>query len=294
MQNPLILASGFLGVSKEMLKRVAENGAGAVTIKSISLQPRLGHHNPTVLALDDINALINAVGYSNPGLKEAEKEFAVLSDVPSPVIGSIVGENAQEFAALAQAFNKLPFAAIELPLSCPHTPGFGLLAGHGTVEATAEITSAVKKVTKKPVIVKISPSIQNLGEIAKAAEKAGADALNMGNTLGPGMVIDVNAMKPVLDFKVGGLSGAAIKPVTVRCVYDVFKAVKIPIIGLGGVTTANDAVELILAGAAAVGLGSAVYFKGLKVFNEINQGLEKWMERHGFKSIEEFRGLAHE
>jgi dihydroorotate dehydrogenase (NAD+) catalytic subunit len=184
-KNPLILASGILGMSKEILKRVALNGAGGLTIKSISWEPREGHHNPTILGWE--HGMINAVGYSNPGWEEAKKEFSDLSDIPAPVIGSCVANDAEGFGKMVKAFDSLEFAAIELPLSCPHTPGFGLLAGQGTPEATTEITKAARKATKKPLIVKISPSVPNLGEVAKAAEKAGANAINMGNTLGPGM-----------------------------------------------------------------------------------------------------------
>ncbi|MFH1234548.1 MAG: dihydroorotate dehydrogenase [Candidatus Diapherotrites archaeon] len=291
MQNPLILASGVLGVNKNNLLRAEHGGAGALTIKSISLEPREGHKNPITAVFEC--GMLNAVGYSNPGLKEALKEFADISDFKVPLIGSVTAGNAEEFASLAKEFEKLSFSALELPLSCPHTPGFGLLAGQGTPEATKAITEAVRKETKKPLIVKVSPSIPNIAEIALAAEKAGADAINCGNTLGPGMIIDINSGKPVLHFKVGGMSGPAIRPIIVRCVFDLYQAVKIPIIGLGGVMNGGDAIEMLQAGASAVGVGTAIHYEGSEVFGKISKEMEQWMKKHSYKSIEELVGIAH-
>jgi dihydroorotate dehydrogenase (NAD+) catalytic subunit len=291
LDNPTILASGILGVTKSSLKSVALNGAGAVTIKSISKEPRKGHNNPIIITYEA--GMMNAVGYSNPGLEEAKKEFSNLAEVGIPVIGSVIGTEPKDFAFMVENFQK-GFKAIELPLSCPHTPGFGTLAGQGTPEATSKIVKAVRKKTKLPIIVKISPNTQEIGAIAKAAEKAGADAINAVNTLGPGMVINTDIGKPVLDFKVGGVSGPALKPIAVRCVYDVYKSVKIPIIGTGGVTTGNDAVEMIMAGATAVGVGTSVYYRGIDVFQKICYEIEEFMEKHGYSRIEEFRGIAHE
>ncbi|MEM0359987.1 MAG: dihydroorotate dehydrogenase [Candidatus Diapherotrites archaeon] len=291
LKNPLILASGILGVNKNNLLRAQKGGAGALTIKSISLEPREGHKNPITAVFEC--GMLNAVGYSNPGLKEAIKEFSDLSGFKVPVIGSITAGNAEEFAILAREFEKLSFSALELPLSCPHTPGFGLLAGQGTPEATKAITEAVRKQTKKPLIVKISPSIPNIAEIAIAAEKAGANAINCGNTLGPGMIIDINSAKPVLHFKVGGVSGPAIRPIVVRCVFDLYKAVKIPIIGLGGVMNGRDAIEMLQAGASAVGIGTAVHYSGPQVFSKISKEMYSWMKLHNYNSLQELVGIAH-
>ncbi|MBN2330786.1 MAG: dihydroorotate dehydrogenase [Candidatus Aenigmarchaeota archaeon] len=295
LRNPLILASGFLGVTKSSLKNVAQNGAGAVTIKSISREPRQGHKPPVVLTNGDV--MINAVGYSNPGIEEAKREFSGLGDVGVPVIASIIGEDARELGYMAKNFLSREFAAVEVPLSCPHTPGYGLLAGQGTPEATLEITKAVKGSTSLPVIIKISANVQSIGEVAKAAVKGGADAINVTNTIGPGMFIDVQARKPVLGFGVGGLSGPAIKPIAVRCVFDVYEAVRgsgIPIIGTGGVTTGQDAVELIMAGASAVGIGSAIHFRGIEVFRQVCGEMAGFMESEGFSGIKEMVGIAHD
>ena len=293
LRNPLILASGILGTTKGSLIRCAKSGAGAVTVKSLTLEPRKGHKNPMFIQTEQ--CFLNAVGYSNMGVKEALEEFSNLEEINVPVIASIVGKNAGEFSKLAAIISKLDFSAIELPLSCPHTPGLGLLAGHGTPEATYEIVKSVKKKTRKPVIAKLSPSVMNLGEIAKNAVKAGADAINMGNSLGPGMQINLEARRPVLDFKCGGLSGPAIKPIAVRCVYDVYEATrgKIPIIGTGGVTYGIDAVEMLMAGASAVGVGTAVYYRGIDVFKKIASEMNDWMKKNKVKSIKEIVGLSH-
>jgi len=292
MKNPLILASGILGVTKDSLKFMAGNGAGAVTIKSVSREPRKGHESPIVLTEGDV--MINAVGYSNPGLREAKREFSGLRDVGAPVIASIIGADAEEFAYMAGNFLPGGFAAVELPLSCPHTPGYGMLAGQGRPEATYDITAAVKGNTKLPVIVKLSPCIHALGDVAKAAEKAGADAINMGNTAGPGMFIDPRTAKPLLGFRFGGLSGPAMKPIALRCVYDVCEAVKIPVIGTGGVTKGTDAAEMLMAGASAVGVGSAVHYRGADVFMRIAEELSSFMEEEGYAKIKDMVGIAHE
>lgn len=292
LKNPTILASGILGVTKSSIKNVIENGAGAATIKSISREPRKGHNNPICITYEA--GMMNAVGYANVGLDNAKSEFSNLKELGAPVIASIVGNDAEEFAYMAENFLTDEFSAVELALSCPHTPGFGVLAGQNSPEATVEIVKAVKAKTNLPVIVKLSPISQNIGEIAKAAEDAGADAINMGNTHGPGMVINIETKQPVLDFKIGGVSGPAIRPITVRNVYDVYKSVKIPIIGTGGITTWRDAVEMIMAGASVIGIGSAVYYDSIGVFNNICKGMEEFMKQEGYSSIKEMVGAAHD
>ena len=293
LKNPTILASGLMGVTKDSLKKVASGGAGAVTIKSISKESREGHHNPILVGYE--SGFLNAVGYSNSGIEEAKKEFTNLKEVGAPVIGSIIGTTAKDFEYMAKNFSQ-GFDAIEIPLSCPHTPGFGMLAGQSTPEATQEITKAVKENIDVPRIVKIAPSAPDLGGIAKAAQVAGADALNVGNTLGPGMVINIEARKPVLDFRVGGLSGPGIKPISIRCVYDCYKATegKMPIIGTGGITTGEDAIEFMMAGATTVGIGTAVYYRGIDVFKKVSQEMEQWMKKEKVMNLKEIVGAAHE
>ncbi|MBI2641585.1 dihydroorotate dehydrogenase, partial [Candidatus Roizmanbacteria bacterium] len=281
LKNPLMLASGILGLDLHSLERIADEGAGAVVMKSLTSLPRKGHNNPILLEFEA--GLMNAVGYANKGIDHGLVEFARWrSDIP--LIGSIVASDAKEFAQLAEKMNSLPIVALEIPLSCPHTPGLGLLAGQGTPKATAEITKAVKKKTTFPLIVKLSPSVEPVGDIAKAAESEGADVVNMGNTLGPGMKINIERGQPLMDFKVGGLSGPAIKPVVIRAVYDIYKAVKIPIIATGGIMTGEDVIEAIMAGASGVQIGSGIYYRGMDIFKKIAKEMIEWMNKNNYSS----------
>ncbi len=292
LDNPTVLASGILGVSMKLLERAVRNGAGAVTIKSVSLEEREGHGNPTVIALE--GGLMNAVGYSNPGAEEAEREFRGVGKLGAPAIASVIGKKKEDFPGVIRVLGKCGFSAVEIPLSCPHTPGFGTLAGQDTPEKTSEITREVVENTELPVFVKLSPNTKNIGEVARAAEEAGASGITAANTLGPGMVINIEAGKPVLDFKVGGISGPALKPVAVRCVYDVYESVGIPIIGTGGVSSGRDAIEMMMAGASLVGIGSGVYYRGMDVFRKVCAEMKEWMEKNGYKNVNELRGIAHE
>ncbi|MBS1257590.1 MAG: Dihydroorotate dehydrogenase B (NAD(+)), catalytic subunit [Candidatus Scalindua arabica] len=292
LSNPTVLPSGFLGTSKSLLKRVADSGAGAATIKSVSFEAREGHKNPTVIPFEA--GLLNAVGYSNPGAEETAREFTNLEDVSIPVIASVIGTEAGDFVRVVDKLSASGFSAIELPLSCPHTPGFGLLAGQGTPESTKDIVSAVRKATKLPIFVKLSPNILEIGNLAKAAEDAGANAITAVNTLGPGMIINIEARNPVLSYRVGGVSGQALRPIATRCVYDIYEAVKIPIIGTGGISTGRHAIEMIMAGAAAIGVGTGIYERGIDIFSKICREMETWMSENNFNNINEMTGIAHE
>ena len=306
LSNPTILPAGFLGTTKGILKRIADSGAGAVTIKSISTNARDGHKNPTVLTFDA--GMLNAVGYSNPGVVEAAEEFSTLDKIGVPVIASIIGTDADDFVEVVDGFGDLisprdnqsrtsnakTFAAVEIPLSCPHTPGFGTLAGQSSPEATFKIVSTVRKKIGLPLFVKLSPNVPDIGSLAKVAEDAGADAITAVNTMGPGMIINIEAQKPVLDFKVGGVSGAALRPIAVKCVFDIYKSVKIPIIGVGGISTGRHAIEMITAGASAVGIGTAIYDRGVDVFKKVCDEINAWMHEHGIQNINELKGAAHD
>jgi len=295
MGNPLILASGVLGVTKAGLEAMAVKGAGGVTTKSLSIEPRKGHESPIIVETEC--GMLNAVGYSNPGIEDGIAEFSGW-DRPEPLIISIVGKDEGEFAALAAKVEKsrkqLNCTALELALSCPHTPGFGVMAGQADPEMAGRITKAVRKETRLPVIVKLSPSVPGEVEAAKHAEKSGASAINMGNSLGPGMKIDINRGKPILGFGMGGMSGPAIKPIAVRCVYDIYEAVKIPIIGTGGVNTGQDAIEMMMAGASFVGVGTAVYFRGPEAFKKIEGEMRSWLKEREYKKASDIVGVAHE
>jgi dihydroorotate dehydrogenase (NAD+) catalytic subunit len=292
LANPTILASGILGTTKALLKRVAENGAGAVTIKSISREPREGHKNPTVITFE--GGMLNAVGYSNPGVDAAAREFSNLQDIKVPVIASVIGTQKEDFARVVEGLSGAKFSAIEIPLSCPHTPGFGLLAGQGTPKAAFAITSEVRKVTKLPIFVKLSPNIPDICTTARAAEDAGADAITAVNSMGPGMIINIEAHEPILGFKVGGVTGDALRPIAVRCVYDLYKAVKIPIIGVGGISTGRHAIEMMMAGASAVGIGTGVYYRGIDVFKKVCEEMIHWMQENNFDSLNNIVGIAHD
>ncbi len=293
LKNPTILASGILGVTKKSLERVAKEGAGAVTTKSLTVEPRNGHAGPNIIETDC--GLINAMGYPNPGIKDGLNEFSDWK-LKELLIISIAGKDEREFSKLAEEIekSKTKCSAVEAVISCPHTPGYGLMSGQSTPEAVTKTVKAIKRKTKIPLIIKLSPSAPGEVAMAKAADRAGADAINMGNTLGPGMRISLERKKPLLGFGCGGLSGPAMKPVAIRCVYDIYKEIDIPIIGTGGITTGEDLVEYMMAGASAVGIGTALHYRGLSSFRRISQEAETWLADNGYKNITDIIGVAHD
>ncbi len=294
LKNPTILASGILGTTRDLLKAASDNGAGAVTIKSISKKPRKGHPNPTVLNFGP--GMINAVGYSNPGMDQASAEFSCLEDVGCPVIGSLIGTTPDEFSEVAARMDVMAFKALEVPLSCPHTPGYGKMGNQDDPQTTHEIVSAVCRHTTKPVFVKLPPAAAaaNLIETAVAAKEAGASGITASNTIGPGMLIDIDSAAPYLGFGVGGVSGPALKPLAIATVFQLYEAVDLPVIGTGGVSTGKDAVEMMMAGATAVGIGTAVYSRGISVFRHIVDEIAEILVKRGVASLSEIRGIAHQ
>jgi dihydroorotate dehydrogenase (NAD+) catalytic subunit len=295
LRNPLVLAAGILGTGAELLTRVAESGAGMVTTKSCGPSPRAGHPNPTVL--DWGHGLINAVGLANPGVEADVKIIAQAREMlaPSgvPLAASIFAETVEGFAEVASKVAEAEPDFIELNISCPNVAHeMGRPFACDAVDA-ARVTALVHEVTRIPVIVKLSPNVTDIVTIARSVERAGADALAAINTLGPGMIIDVHAGRPILANNMGGVSGPAIRPVAVRCVYDIYEAVDIPIIGIGGVTDGRDALEMVMAGATAVGIGSAVRYGGLEAFGAILEEMQSLMVEEGYDSLEGIRGLAH-
>jgi len=292
LPNPTILASGIVGISRASLSLAAKGGAAAVTTKSISIESRKGHPAPIILTYP--GGMINSVGYSNPGIDNVGDEFSDLRSVGAPVIGSLTGRDEDEYKMLAEKTAGLNFSALEVVLSCPHTPGYGTMAGLSTPEKTETVTRLVKDRSKVPVFVKLSPNVMGLVDLAKAAEAAGADGITAVNTAGPGMIIDIVSRKPILGGKIGGISGQALRPIAVRCVYEIAQAVRIPIIGTGGVTTGQDALEMIMAGATAVGIGTGVYDRGITVFRQVCQEMQAFMDKENIKSLKEIRGAAHE
>jgi len=287
LRNPLILASGILGTTGSILRRVGEAGAGAVTTKSVGIKPRKGNPNPTVIQLD--YGFVNAIGLSNPGIDRFMEEIKIAKEGGIPVIVSIFGANENEFMRIAEKVEEARADAIELNLSCPHGPSLHFAQNS---KLTYSVVSAVKSVVKLPVFAKLSPEVTDITEIGLSAEKAGADAITAINTL-KAVVIDIKFVRPILSNIYGGLSGKAIKPVAVRCVYQLYENLTIPIIGVGGITDYKDAIEFLMAGATAVQIGSAIAIKGLEIFKEINAGLKEFLEKEGYNDIQGIRGIAH-
>ncbi len=293
LQNPTVLASGIMGLTGASLCFSAKSGAAAVTMKSVSIKPREGHPNPTIVPLE--HGMINAVGLSNPGSEEALGELGyAVKNAGVPVIASIFGSKVPEYATLAKLLAKAGPHLMEVNISCPNVEDeFGRPFSHSP-ELAAIVTKTVKKACKMPVLIKLSPNVSNIKEIAEAVEHAGADGITAINTVGPGMAIDINSATPILTNKCGGLSGPMIRPIAVRCVYDIYKTVKIPILGTGGVETGRDAIEMVMAGASAVGVGTAVHSRGIGVFKKVCAEMQEFMDAEGYKSIEDMRGVAHE
>ena len=292
LENPTVLVSGILVTPQELVE-AAQNGAGAITTKSVSLEPREGHPQPRIVKFE--HGFINSVGLKNPGLEGAKKEIAqILKKTETPLLVSIFANKVADFQALAREIAPLNPHFLELNLSCPNVEEEFGRPFASDAKLSAKVVEVVKKVSKKvPVVPKLSPNVSNIAEIAKACEEAGADAISAINTVGPGMVIDIYKRKPKLGNKKGGVSGPAIKPIAVRCIWEIFEAVKIPIIGGGGVTTGEDAVEMMMAGAQAVGVGSAVYLRGRNVFEKICQEMKDFMKKEGYRSVNKLTGIAH-
>jgi len=294
LENPLVLASGLLGVSGANLASAVKSGAGAVTSKSVWLKRHDGHPNPTVLSLGNGN-LINAVGLPHGGIEEAKIEFENFRKLSkAPLFASIAASTFEEYAETTEAVVKLKPDLIELNISCPNVEDeFGKPFACSTADAE-KVTKLVKeKCGKIPLAVKLSPNVGNIGEIAKSVEAAGADAITAINTAGPGMVINIETAQPILANQVGGLSGPAIKPLAVKAVWDIYKAVKIPIIGTGGISSGKDAIEIMQAGATLVGVGSAV-IEGADIFSKITKEISNWCDLNGIKNLSELVGKAHQ
>lgn len=290
-KNPIVLASGILGLTAASMAKAVKDGCGGVTVKSVSKDPRPGHPNPTMMG--EQHFFINAVGLSNPGVDQAVhelKEFKKNCD--APLIGSIFAGTPEEFSLTTEKICQAPIDLLEVNVSCPNVgQEFGEPFAY-SIPAVEAITKKVKEKATVPVIIKLSPNAWNIAEIAKAAEAAGADAICAVNTIS-GMVIDVYSRQPILHNKQGGVSGPALFPIALKCVYDIYEAVKIPIIGTGGITYGKNALAMIMAGATLLGVGSAVYFRGEDVFSKITQEMEQIMTEENIKSLDEIRGTAH-
>jgi len=289
LSNPTMLAAGILGLSGSLLKEIANAGVGAVVTKSVGLKSRSSYPNPTVVQVDC--GLLNAVGLPNPGIHQFVEEITEAKTLGVPLIVSVYGFSSEEFAEVSSYAVKAGANALELNVSCPHVEKTGSEIGQDP-RLVREVVREVKRRVEKPVFVKLTPNVDDITEVAKAAVEGGADAITAINTV-RAMAINIEITHPVLANKIGGLSGPAIKPIAIRCVYEICREVNVPVIGCGGIATWRDAVEFMLAGASAVQVGTAIAFKGLKVFNSINRGINLYLKEKGFKSVKDIVGLSH-
>ena len=277
LERPTILASGILGISLDIFERLYRSGAGAVVTKSLSKEPWDGYVNPTIFSVKG-GGWLNAVGLANPGATEFSNMISKSHDVP--IIVSLVGSTEDDFDFMVKQFENCKISAYELNLSCPHVAKVGLEVGDD-VELVKKIVKKVKSDTNVPVIAKVGLGTTNYLDTVGAACEAGADGITAINTI-RAMAIDVETQKPILSNKIGGLSGTPIKPIAVRCVYEISSKFDVPIIGCGGISTWQDAVEFILAGASAVQFGSVLGEHWTEVFAEINNGIKNYIEKNGY------------
>jgi len=287
LERPVMLASGILGISLDVFRRLHRNGAGAVVTKSLSKEPWEGYPNPTIFGLKN-GGWINAVGLSNPGATYFAKMIESNNEVP--IIVSLVGSIPEDFEFMIKQFENCKVTAYELNLSCPHVAKVGLEVGDDP-ELVKKIVTVVKNTTKVPIIAKVGLGTTHYLDTVGTAIECGIDAITALNTI-RAMAINVDTKRPILSNKYGGLSGPPIKPIALRCVYEISSKYDVPIIGCGGISTWEDAVEFFLAGASAVQIGSAIGDSWIGVFDNINSGIKKYMSENGFSTIREMIGVA--
>ncbi|MDC0208778.1 dihydroorotate dehydrogenase [Nitrosopumilus sp.] len=287
LDKPAMLASGILGISLDVFNRLYRSGAGAVVTKSLSSEPWEGYPNPTIFSVNG-GGWMNAVGLSNPGASNFAKMIEPNVDVP--IIVSLVGSIPKDFEMMINEFKNCNVTAFELNLSCPHVAKVGLEVGDDP-ELVKKIVTTVKNSTTAPVIAKVGLGTTNYLNTVKTAIDSGIDAITAINTV-RAMAIDVETQRPILSNKYGGLSGTPIKPIALRCVYEISSKYDIPIIGCGGISTWEDAIEFFLAGASAIQLGSAIGDNWINVFDDINKGVLQYMKQKNYSTIEEMVGLA--
>lgn len=288
LKNPVMTASGTFGSGAEYGEMVDLNKLGAVVTKGVANVPWQG--NPTPRIAETYGGMINAIGLQNPGFDVfAERDIPYLKKFDTRIVVNVCGKTEKEYIDVVEKLSAQPVDLLEINISCPNVKEGGIAFGQDP-KAVEAITRAVKKYAKQPVIMKLSPNVTDITEMAKAAEAGGADVLSLINTL-TGMKIDINRRTFAVANKTGGLSGPAIKPVAVRMVYQVANAVKLPIIGMGGIMNADDAIEFILAGATAVAVGTA-NFRNPYATEEIIKGIEAYMNKYGIEDIKELIGAV--
>ncbi|MDD7184320.1 MAG: dihydroorotate dehydrogenase [Oscillospiraceae bacterium] len=285
-KNPIIPASGVFGYGREYEELFPLSELGGIATKGTTITRRNGNPSPRIA--ETPSGMLNSVGLQNPGIDYfIETELPNLLTKDTVIIANIAGSTVEECVTIAEKLDKTDVHMIELNISCPNVKQGG--AAFGTSCASAEnITAEVRKATEKPLIVKLSPNVTSIADIAKAVESAGADSVSLINTL-LGMRIDINTQRPILKNNVGGLSGSAVFPIAVRMVWQVANAVKIPVIGMGGVSSGKDAIELMMAGASAVQVGAAIFtdpFAPVKIIDEMNE----WLDSKNIKSVHEIIG----
>ena len=287
-KNPVTVASGTFGSGAEFSEYVDLNKLGAVTTKGVANIPWAG--NPTPRVAETYGGMMNAVGLQNPGIDLfCERDIPFLKAYDTKIIVNVCGKSAEDYCEVVERLADEDVDMLEINISCPNVKEGGIAFGQNP-QAAEEITKAVKRYAKQPVIMKLSPNVTSIGEMAKAVEAGGADAVSLINTL-TGMKIDINRKAFVLANKTGGVSGPAIHPIAVRMVYEAANAVKVPIIGMGGTASAEDAIEMILAGASAVSVGTA-NFHNPAVTMEVVDGIAEYMERQGFEQMKDMVGLV--
>ncbi|KUO57941.1 MAG: dihydroorotate dehydrogenase [Gracilibacter sp. BRH_c7a] len=291
LRNPIITSSGTYGFGEEYSPFCSPSLLGGITVKGITPLPRLG--NPVPRLAETPAGLLNSVGLENPGLEGFIRSYLPkLVELDTSVIVNISGFSIEDYAHLASAFqNDSGIAALEVNISCPNIKHGGMAFGTHP-ESAQEVIAIVRKNTDLPIIAKLSPNVTDIVEMARAVERGGADIISLINTL-LGMSIDVKSQKPILANKMGGLSGPAVRPIAVRMVYQVYEAVDIPIVGMGGISTWQDAVEFMLAGASAVSIGTANFINPIAPV-DILTGLENYCQQRGYGSVQEIVGLAHQ
>ncbi len=288
LKNPVMTASGTFGSGAEYGEMVDLNRLGAVVTKGVANVPWEG--NPTPRIAEVYGGMLNAIGLQNPGIDVfVQRDIPFLRQYDTKIIVNVCGKTTEDYVAVVERLGDEDVDMLEINISCPNVKEGGIAFGQDP-KAVEAITKEVKRYAKQPVIMKLSPNVTDIGVMAKAAEAGGADALSLINTL-TGMKIDIHKRRFALANKTGGFSGPAVKPVAVRMVYQVANAVKLPIIGMGGIATAEDAIEFILAGATAVSVGTANFFNPYATM-EIVQGIEAYMEKYGVKDIKELIGAV--
>lgn len=287
MKNPVMTASGTFGYGVEFADFVNLEDIGGIIVKGTTLLPREGNDYPRMV--ETASGMLNCVGLQNKGVDYfCEHIYPEIKDIKTNMIVNVSGSSLEDYAECAARVNELEhIPAIELNISCPNVKQGGMAFGV-TTEGAAAVVNAVRKVYDKTLIVKLSPNVTSIADIALAVQDAGADAVSLINTL-MGMVIDIEKRKPVLSIATGGMSGPAVKPVAVRCVWQVAKAVNIPVVGLGGIMNAKDAIEFFLAGASAIEIGTANFIDP-SVTVKVAQGINEWLDQHGCKSVSEIVG----